>query len=347
MTATTRRDQSGAHPRREITVARIAELAGVSAPTVSKVINGHPGVSASTRRRVEELIRQHGWQRRPEVTGPAAILEILFQSLDSLWALEIIRGVDQVARTHGLAVAMTDMRGLHTPPPAWTDQVLARRPVGVIAVSANLSERQRAQLASRAIPLVALDPNGEPSHRIPSVGATNWNGGLTATRHLLELGHRRIAVIGGPPALLCCRARLDGHRAAIDAAGVPVDPALVRHGPLYVHGGLAEAQELLALPEPPTAIVTANDLQALGACQAARRAGLRVPEDLSVVGFDDLPLAQWSDPPLTTISQPLVKMGSTAATLIMSIAAGRPPDQHRIELATSLIVRQSTAPPRS
>jgi DNA-binding LacI/PurR family transcriptional regulator len=93
--------------------------------------------------------------------------------------------------------------------------------------------------------------------------------------------------------------------------------------------------------------VTANDLQALGACQAARRAGLRVPEDLSVIGFDDLPLAQWSDPPLTTISQPLVKMGSTAATLIMSIAAGRLPDQHRIELATSLIVRQSTAPPRS
>ncbi|MEW9531077.1 LacI family DNA-binding transcriptional regulator [Microbispora sp. NPDC049125] len=331
--------------RQEITVARIAEMAGVSQPTVSKVINGHPGVSTATRRRVEELIREHGWQRRPERTEPAAIVEVLFQALDSLWALEIIRGVDEVARAHGMAVALTDMRGRHSPHREWIDQVLTRRPAGVIAVSAELTDRECAQLASRAIPLIALDPQGEPDHDVPSVGATNWNGGLSATRHLLELGHRRIAMINGPADLMCCRARLDGYRAAMDAAGVPVDPALLRGGALYVEDGRAQALALLALPDRPTAIFAANDLQALGAYQAALRAGLRVPEDLSVVGFDDLPLALWADPPMTTVRQPLAKMGAAAAGLVMTLAAGDPPEHDRVELATSLVVRASTAPP--
>ncbi|MET7420030.1 LacI family DNA-binding transcriptional regulator [Dactylosporangium sp. NPDC005555] len=328
-----------------MTVARIAELAGVSSPTVSKVINGHAGVAADTRRRIEELIREHGYQRSDHV-APTAILEVVFQSLDSLWALEIIRGVEQIAREHDLAVALTEMQGRLTPGRGWSDQVLARRPVGVIAVSAELTKRQLAQLSAAAIPLVVLDPSGEPMHQTPSVGAMNWNGGLAATRHLIDLGHRRIAMINGPDQYLCCRARLDGYRAAMDAAGIPVDPALLRTEPLYVDGGRSAAHYLLQLPDPPTAVVTANDLQAIGVYEAAHQTGVRVPKDLSVVGFDDLAFVQWSTPPLTTVRQPLADMGAAAAKLVMTLAAGRRPEHSRIELPTTLITRQSTAPPR-
>lgn len=328
--------------RPEISVARIAELAGVSAPTVSKVLHGRPGVSAGTRQRIEEIIREQGY-RRSEKVESVPIVEILFQALDSLWALEIIRGVEEAVRSHGLAVAVTEMRGQLTPASSWAQEVFARRPVGVIAVSARLSAEQQAQLASRAIPLVALDPTGEPAHGMPSVGATNWNGGLIAARHLLELGHRRIAMVNGPDEYLCCRARMDGYRAALDAAGVPADPALVRTGPLYVDGGRDAARELLA--QRPTAIFAANDLQALGVYEAAREAGLRIPDELSVVGFDDLAFTQWSQPPLTTVRQPLMRMGAAAADLVLDLAAGRTPEQDRIELATTLVVRRSTAPP--
>jgi LacI family xylobiose transport system transcriptional regulator len=344
MTAARRGKPRDERIRGEISVGRIAALAGVSAPTVSKVLHGRPGVSSSTRRRIEELIREHGYQR-PDTATPVPIVEIVFQALDSLWALEIIRGVERAVRPQGCAVAVTEMHGRLTPAAGWAQQVFARRPMGVITVSARLTAAQRAQLASRAIPVVALDPTGEPIHHTPSVGATNWNGGLSAARHLLELGHRRIAMSNGPGDFLCCRARLDGYRAALDAAGVPADPALVRVGPLYLDGGLAAGRELLALPDPPTAIFAANDLQALGVYAAAREAGLRIPADLSVVGFDDLAFTQWSDPPLTTIRQPLLQMGAAAADLILALAAGRAPEHDRTELATTLVVRGSTAPP--
>jgi LacI family transcriptional regulator, xylobiose transport system transcriptional regulator len=224
--------------------------------------------------------------------------------------------------------------------------VLTRRPTGVIAVFSELTVAQQSQLATRSIPLVVVDPTGEPLHQTPSVGATNWNGGLAATRHLLDLGHHRIAMLSGPPQWPCCRARLDGYRAAMDAAGVPVDPELVRISRLYVEGGLADGRELLDLPDPPTAIFTANDLQAFGVYEAARQAGVRIPDELSVVGFDDLSFTRWSGPPMTTVRQPLEQMGATAARMIIDLADSRPLEQHRVELATELVVRESTTTPR-
>ena len=142
------------------------------------------------------------------------------------WALEIVRGVEQVAGQHQLAVVLSEMQGRRRPGRSWIEGVLARRPTGVIAVFSDLSEAMRTQLRTRGIPFVVVDPTGEPLHDTPSIGATNWNGGLTATRHLLGLGHRRIGVIGGPAWILCSRARLDGYRAAMDEAGVPIDPEL-------------------------------------------------------------------------------------------------------------------------
>ncbi|MFI9575713.1 LacI family DNA-binding transcriptional regulator [Microbispora rosea] len=334
----------GEIPPQRLTVAEIAHLAGVSAPTVSRVLNGHAGVALATRQRVEAVLREHGYRRRD--SEPAAIIELVFHALESLWALEIIQGVEQVAREHELAVVLTEMQGRLTPGRAWTEQVLARRPTGVVAVFSELTVQQQSQLATRSIPLVVLDPTGEPLHETPSVGATNWSGGMAATRHLLDLGHRRIAMLSGPTQWPCCRARLDGYRAAMDAAGVPVDPELVRVSTLYVEGGLRDGAELLRLPDPPTAVFCANDLQALGVYEAARRAGARIPEELSVVGFDDLSFTQWAGPPITTVRQPLVQMGAAAARMVLALAQGERLEQHRVELATALVVRESTAPPR-
>jgi DNA-binding LacI/PurR family transcriptional regulator len=328
-------------------IADVARRAGVSVPTVSKVINGRADVSAETRRRVETVIREWGYERTRRPVRPARLLEIVFNELDSEWALEIVMGAERVARENDMALVLSEMEGHHRPRRGWMESVLARRPMGVLAVLLTLSEAQRAQLKSRGIPLVIVDPTGEPLHDTPSVGATNWSGGLAATRHLLGLGHRRIAVIGGPEAILCSRARLDGYRAAMDEAGVPIDPRLIRNGSFQVQDGVAAARALLRLPvnDRPTAIFAGNDQQALGVYQAAREARLHIPDDLSVVGFDDLPVASWVGPPLTTVRQPLASMATAAARLVLRLAAGDEPAQTRIELSTELIVRESTAPP--
>jgi LacI family xylobiose transport system transcriptional regulator len=327
------------------TIAVIAREAGVSAPTVSKVINGRSDVAPATRRRIEAVIRRHGYQRPVRPSRRAARLELMFHELESEWALEIVRGVERVAGRNQLSVVLTETQGRRRPGQGWIEGALARRPMGVIAVFSDLTEPMRGQLSARGIPFVVVDPAGEPVHDTPSIGATNWNGGLAATRHLLGLGHRRIAVIGGPAGVLCSRARVDGYRAAMDEAGVPIDPSLVSHGPFAVDEGVGIARRLLARPDRPTAIVTGNDLQALGVYQAAREVRLHVPEDLSVVGFDDLPIARWVSPPLTTIRQPLVEMAEAAAEMVLALARGEAPAQTRVELATELVVRESTASP--
>jgi DNA-binding LacI/PurR family transcriptional regulator len=327
------------------TIASIARQVGVSVPTVSKVINGRADVSPETRRRVEAAIREQGYRRTDRSQRAAPLLELIFHELESEWALEIVRGVEQVAGKHDLAVVLSELRGRRTPGRGWIEGALARRPTGVISVFSDLNASVRTQLRTSGIPHVVVDPAGEPMHDTPSVGATNWNGGLAATRYLLALGHRRIAVIGGPADVLCSRARLDGFRAAMDAAGVRMEPDLVSHGPFKVDEGVRRGRELLHRPDPPTAIIAGNDLQALGVYQAAREARLHIPEDLSVVGFDDLPVAQWVGPPLTTVRQPLVEMATAAAELVLAIARGDEPAQTRIELATELVIRESAAPP--
>jgi LacI family transcriptional regulator, xylobiose transport system transcriptional regulator len=330
---------------RPTTIARVAELAGVSVPTVSKVINGRADVSADTRRRVEAVIREWGYERTRRAPRPAHLIEMAFNGLDSEWALEIVMGAERVARENGLALVLTEMQGRHRPRRGWIEGVLARRPSGLLAVLVDLTEAQRTQLKSRGIPLVVVDPTGEPLHDTPSVGATNWSGGLAATRHLLGLGHTRIGVIAGPQEILCSRARLDGYRAAMDSAGVAIDPEIVRFGDFAVEDGVAHARDLLSLPDRPTAIITGDDLQALGVYQAARETRLHIPEDLSVVGFDDLPVARWVGPPLTTVRQPLAEMAMAAARLLLRMARGDEPSQNRIELSTELIIRESTAAP--
>jgi len=326
-----------------VTLQELATEAGVSLSTVSKVLNGRSDVAAATRGRVEALLDQHGYQRRIGLPNRNTLIELVFPELETAWAMEIIRGVENVARQSGLSVVLTESGTRHSPSPEWITGVLRRRPVGVVLVFSDLAEDAKAQLRSRAIPFVIVDPAGDPAPDVPSVGSANWSGGLAATRHLIELGHRRIAAITGPEDMMCSLARLDGYRSAMNSAGLPIDEDLLAFGNFQVDGGRDRAKVLLAMDDRPTAIFAGSDLQALGVLDAARAAGLRVPQDLSVVGYDDLQLAQWSSPALTTVHQPLTRMAEEAARLVIRMSEEELESIPRMDLATRLVIRESTA----
>jgi len=329
-----------------VSIAEIAAEAGVSVPTVSKVLNGRPDVAAGTRARVERIIENHQYRRRRtrKSTRPA-VVDLVFHEMDSAWATEIIRGVERAAAKERAAVVLSELGGEHRPRREWFDDLLARGPLGVILVLADLDATQRLQLTTRNIPFVYVDTAGEPPPGVPTVGSANWAGGLAATRHLLGLGHRRVAVISGPTDMLCSRARVDGYRTAMDEVGVPLRPDLIRYGNFNLHGGYHHGLDLLRQPDRPTAIFAGSDLQAFGVLRAARELGLTVPDDLSVVGYDDLPVTEWIAPPLTTVRQPLLEMATTAAQMVFTLVRGERPPSTRIDLATELIVRESTSPP--
>jgi LacI family transcriptional regulator len=331
---------------RRITITAIAQEAGVSVPTVSRVLNGRNDVAPQTRQRVEELLRRHGYRRRVSRsrTG-ASLIDLVFNDLDSPWAVEIIRGVEDVAHAAGVGTVVSAVHRRSTSARQWLQNLRTRATDGVILVTSDLAPPIYAELRRLNVPMVLVDPAGVPSVDLPTIGATNWAGGLRATEHLLALGHRRIGFIAGPSHLLCSRARLDGYRAALDAAGIPLCNELIVPGDFYHESGFTGGTALLELAEPPTAIFASSDQMAFGAYEALRRRGLRVPDDVSVVGFDDLPEARWASPPLTTVRQPLAEMGLLAARTVLRLAQGEPVDTPRVELSTDLVVRDSTGTP--
>ena len=337
---------TAAGKQRRTTLAAIAAEAGVSLPTVSKVLNGRRDVAPATRALVERLLDEHHYTRAgTRRRRRSGLVDLVFNGLDSPWAVEILRGVEEWGSVHSTAVAVSAVRHGNARPASWTSGLVSHDTDGVILVTSELTGSQLEQLRQADIPLIVLDPGNPPPPDLPSVGATNWAGGLAATEHLLGLGHRRIGVIAGPGEYLCSRARTDGCRSALERAGIALDPALVRSGDFQHEGGFACGAELLALPEPPTAIFAGSDQQAFGLYEAARQRGLRIPQELSVVGFDDLPISRWVSPPLTTVRQPLAEMGRAAALMLGDLIEGLTLRSSRVELSTELIIRESTAPP--
>ena len=328
------------------TLEMVAVAAGVSAATVSKVLNDRVDVADATRTRVQRVLDQYGYvpPGRPTVSRLAAgrqVIELVFTALDSPYSVEILRGV-----TSAPVDVVVSPRTDPSEPRRWSAGLAAAGRSGAIIVTSELTPSDQRSLARARLPYVLIDPAAElPDPKVATVGATNWAGGLSAVRHLLGLGHRRIAVIGGPAAMLCSRARISGYSAALASAGVDIDPALIHHGNFHHVGGYQAARALFELSEPPTAIFAGSDEQAFGVAEAARVTGRRIPEDLSVVGFDDLPMSRWFSPPLTTVRQPLADMGRIAAEMLLTMIDGREPHSRQVELATELVVRSSTAPP--
>ena len=327
------------------TLAAVADAAGVSIATVSKVVNARPDVAPDTRARIEQLLQEYAYRpRRGERQPRTAVVALLFHGPLTTYSLEILEGVLAAASEVGveITVSRTDMSSQSTA--GLLRERSARDWPAVIAVPPAVSEL--AALTRAHLPTVVIDPIGTPGVEVISVGSTNFAGGLAATQHLLDLGHRNIAYLGGTPGAACNQARLQGYRGALEAAGVRIPKGYVHTGRFMYEDGLLAGSALLDLAQPPTAVFAANDEMALGILEAARTRGVRVPQDLSVVGFDDTEVARVSSPPLTTVAQPLRRMGTVALRTALRVAAGEHIDSHHVELATGLVVRESTAPVR-
>ena len=338
-------EMTSGEPASRATLAEVAALADVSISTVSKVLNGRSGVSEDTRARIEALLQDHQYNRRNSGPNHAPLIEVLCFEIASSWAAEAIAAIERLAREHGAGVVVSGTNDRQKPDVDWIEGVLNRRPVGVILVACNLLDAQKRQLRSRNIPFVMLDPPGQQAADVPTIGSADWSGAYAATQHLIELGHREIAIITGPEDMMVATARLSGFRAALEGARIALRPEFVRRGEFHHDDGITEGRALLSLPVPPTAIFASSDVQALGVYEAARALGVAIPSDLSVVGFDDLKIARWAGPALTTIHVPIAEMAEQAVQVVLDLGQDRPPAFSRVDMATTLVVRGSTSAP--
>lgn len=332
--------------QRAATLAEIARVAGVSTPTVSRVLNGRPGISASKRDEIERLLEERGYERR-KPRREVSLLDFVIVSLETQWATELLRGAQAEAARSGADLVVTSTEGSRALSPEWLQRLSARGTDGIVVVVSEVDPIAREELARLNVPVVLVDPVGSDTESFVTVSAADWSGARDATDHLLDLGHTRIGFVTGPLNLECHQDRLDGYLSALGRRGLAPDRDLIRFGDSLTSGGIALGGELLDLDERPTAILSGSDEQAYGIYLAARERGLRIPEDLSVVGFDDVDLCRWVTPQLTTVHQPLAGMASEAARLALAMSRGETVANRRVQLSAELIVRESTAPPAS
>lgn len=321
-------------------LARIAERAGVSVATVSKVLNGRPGIAPATRTRVRVALDSMGAPMTPRRPRRSGLVDIRLDNLSGAWSQEALRGAVGALREQGRDVVVSV--GAPTECDAWIRSALARGSGGLIVFVGVPSGPVSALAREAGVPLVVVDPWHQTLPDITTVTCANFRGASDAVAHLIGLGHRRIAAVGGPTTLENARERLAGYRAAHLASGLACDIDLIRSGDYSVASGYQAGQYFLGLAEPPTAVFAASDDAAVGVIRAYREAGWRVPGDVSVVGFDDLPGSRWQDPPLTTVTQPVAEMAVVAALRVMEDQETRPA---LTELPTRLIIRETTAPP--
>ena len=334
-----------------VTLSRVAEEAGVSVATASKVINGRGGVGSATRRNIEEIVERLGYvsvgeRERPVRGKREPLIELVVDTLSNPYTLALLSGAVGAAETAQVAIVTRKLSAVGEQSPLkWAQRLARGGRIGVIEVTSEFSVEREKALRSVGLPVVLIDPLGLPRTSMVSVGATNWAGGLEATTHLIELGHTDIAYIGGPSIAACDVARTHGYHAAMQQAGLPIDLSEVLHGPFTFDHGLEAGVQILSRPVRPTAIFATSDVTAMGVMEAARTLGIAVPEQLSIVGFDNTMLASTSSPRLTTVHQPVEEIGRTAVETVQKMARGESLPSKRVELATYLVIRDSTAPP--
>lgn len=335
-----------------VTIHDVARTAGVSVATVSKVINGRYGVAVATSQRVQRVIDDLGYESslvarslRSHRTNVIGILVAEFEPFSS----EILKGASRALGGTGYELLAYSGGDRSSTAVGWERRYLSR--LGGTLVDGAILVTPTVVDSGGSVPVVAVDPHAGPAD-MPTVDSDNLAGAVVATDHLLALGHRRIGFLGGRTDLESARLREEGYRTALARAGVPVDPRLMRVGGYRHEDARGPAHELLSLPEPPTAVFAANDLSAIATMEVADELGLSVPHDVSVVGFDNVPESALTTPPLTTVSQPIQRMGAEALGLLVRLldAAGTEGtglSSTHICLPTELVLRGSTRPPAS
>lgn len=328
---------------KSITIQDVARAAAVSVSTVSRVLNGKVDVAPDTCQKVQGVIAELGYtsslaarSMRSRQTG---VIGLIMPDLEDPFCIQVMKGIHHaiVALDYDLIAYTSGSIKQHSKAEREQHYVsLLNGSItdGIIVVT------PAAASFSTAAPLVAIDPNSECPDCL-SVIAANHAGSLAAMEYLIGLGHRRIGFIGGRPDLQCAQQRLQGYKDALRRAGIALGPDLVAVGDFSRAVGRDCAQRLLSLPEPPTAIFAANDQSAIGAMEAAREAGRRVPDDLSVLGFDNVPEAAYCNPSLTTVDQFIDKMGYVATELLIGLVQGQPSQGAVYEMPTQLVARDS------
>jgi LacI family repressor for deo operon, udp, cdd, tsx, nupC, and nupG len=329
---------------KDISIDDVAEQAGVSVATVSRVLNGHSNVRAETRERVLAAIEQSGYRvnelARNLRTAESRLLLTMVPNFGNPFYAEIVRGIDSVARQHGYFMLLCDTGADPGRERSYFDMLRRRRADGAICLDPAAAQQALSEEMT-TLPWVACC-EFDADVGVPYVGIDNYRAAGDAVLHLLSRGHTRIALINSGDGYLYAQQRERGYMDAMHNAGLVPDARWLIHlDSLDYEAGASAAALLMAQPDPPTAIFTVSDTLAIGVINGLRKVGKRVPDDVAVVGFDDISLAAQTDPPLTTISQPMRELGETAARLLLKRLANRSATVPGVLLPHRLVVRGS------
>jgi LacI family transcriptional regulator len=335
-----------------VTVRDVAARAGVSVSTVSRYLNGSLRVRPSVAERIDGAVAALGYRPHPLArrlaTHSARTIGLLVPGITNPFFARLAEELETSAYDHGgYSVLLCDTKSLASREREYTELLSHGLVDGLVYCGMNPANEALARAIERGLPVVLVDEDVEGLPPVPRVFVENAEGVRRATGYLVSLGHRRIAYVGGPEELMTARERLRGYREALEAASIAFDPALTRTGPYTDAFGFAAMSDLWRAGEGPTAVLAANDYQAAGVMRAARALGVRVPEELSVVGFDDMPLSRYLTPALTTVHQPVEEMARQALDALLGGIQGRSDAVMNRVLPVELVVRESAAPPAS
>ncbi|MFZ0548437.1 MAG: LacI family DNA-binding transcriptional regulator [Candidatus Promineifilaceae bacterium] len=331
-----------------VTIVDVADEAGVSYSTVSRVVNNKSYVKPETRTKVLQAMTRLGYQAnlhaRSLAGGRSNVIGLLVVDLTTQYVGEIIRGIDDVLTANQYELMLYTTHRRKTKESAYVNMMARGLADGLLIILPRDPDAYIKSLRQRDFPYVLIDQFGVDETDL-TVTAANRDGGYEATRHLIELGHRRIGIITGWMDMISACDRLDGYRNALADYDLPFDESLVFEGDFTQKCGFIGTNHLLDSEDPPTAIFASSDLIAIGVMEATRSRNLNIPANLSVIGFDDIPMSAVLVPRLTTISQPLTDMGYKATQMLLNLIQKPEKDQSSIVLPTKLILRESTAPP--
>jgi LacI family transcriptional regulator, galactose operon repressor len=327
-----------------VTIKQVAREAGVSIATVSRVWNGTAPVSAPARRRILAVARRLRYVphvgAQSLITRRTRTVGVLLPELYGEFFSELLRGVDRSARHHGYQVLVS---GFHGDPAELEAGLRATRGRvdGLLAVTPDLTARRIARIVPDGLPVVMVASSARGGSPFDTIGIDNAGGAAAVVRHLVALGHRRIAFVKGPERNADARERLEGYRRAVRAVGAEAAPSLEIEGDFREESGGRAAVTALGLDPRPSAMFAANDAMAIGALASLHDAGIAVPGGMALVGFDDVPLARFVTPPLTTVKVSMEELGRRAMERLLVVLAGETGPRHRETLPTSLVVRGS------
>ncbi len=333
--------------QKHATINQVAEKAGVSIQTVSRVLNGRPDVSPETRLRVQQVMSELAYQPYAIARGLASrrtyTLGLITSDFSDYWFSQVVTGAEAVGHEHGYFFMLGSTGCESQDEPAFLRLLTQRHVEGILFVRAGCPSdlEHLKDLQHSGIPVVSTGfylPNAD----FGIVEVDNVDGGKKATQHLIDLGHTHIAMIAGPAGWKSVSDRTLGYHQALESAGIPVDPDLIVQGESWLHkSGFEAVKELLRRKKPFSAVFAQNDRMARGAIIALEQAGRRVPEDVSIVGYDDIPEAEFSDPPLTTIRQPMQDVGKAAASMLIKMIDDPNATPQQVLFNTELVIRSS------